>query len=509
MRRFFALVLSMLLASLGIMAGAAPASAHHNTVSGTAVCEADGTYSVTWQFRNSEAIEEYAWVSSSTPDGSAIVKDTGANPWEVTQTAWPQGPAPTASQSNVAAGATVTFRQTGIPATATRADVTINGVWTNGKTRTVGPNDNSTYYAGVQLPAGGCGQDITVKPATICGHDTDNTEWHFVITQTTEAQAPASIQVTWVGGPTSTVPLDKVTGGTAHYRTTANLNKDLQTATARILGAWTGQFNVSHGPACGSEVNNPKYTVDQKCGSISVAFTNKDIPAGPTDTKVKAVFTVKVDSDAPETIEVPAGGSATWSKSFAEDSGSHKVVVTPQGGSATTYTVETDCVVPAVPTAIIESRCVATGGAQGTVTLTNGATPQAGQSSAPVTFTVKVAGRADEQVEVAAGKSTIVVFGFPEGTGTRTVSVSADGMTPVSKEVTVDCFVPAAPQASISAACVAEGGATGTVSLTNAAVTTGDQTGAPVTFTVAVEGQATQQVVVAAGTSGTVEFDLP
>ena len=184
MRRFFALVLSMLLASLGIMAGAAPASAHHNTVSGTAVCEADGTYSVTWQLRNSEAIKEYTWVSSSTPDGSAIVKDTGANPWEVTQTAWPQGPAPTASQSNVAAGATVTFRQTGIPATATRADVTIKGVWTNGNTRTVGPNDNTTYYAGVQLPAGGCGQDITVKPATICGHDTDNTEWHFVITGT-------------------------------------------------------------------------------------------------------------------------------------------------------------------------------------------------------------------------------------------------------------------------------------------------------------------------------------
>jgi hypothetical protein len=495
MRRFFALVLSMLLASVGIIVGAAPASAHANAISGVASCQPDGTYTVTWTVENDYNSPVKAWLGSSSP---AVATVTGIGSTEATAT--------TIEASPRRPYKSTTFTQTGVPGNVGSASVSVKGKWADGYPQGGGARTDSKT---ISLPAGGCGQDIVVKAASICGHDTDNTEWHFVINQTTEAQAPTSIQVTWVGGLTAAVQLEKVTGGTAHYRTTANLTKDLQTATARIVGPWTGQFNVSHGPACGSDVNNPKYTVDEKCASIAITFTNKNIPAGPTDTKVKAVFTVKVDSGSPETIEVPVNGTVNWSKTFVEDSGTHQVVVTPRGGSATTYTVDSDCIVPAVPTAIIESKCRATGGVEGTVTVTNGAAVQEGQTSDPVTFLVKVAGQADQRVAVAAGRSETVKFGFPEGTGTRNVSVSADGMSTVSKDINVDCFVPAEPRASISARCVVEGGAQGQAVLTNAAMTSGDQTGASVTFTVEVEGQATQQVVVAAGESRTLDFGFP
>jgi hypothetical protein len=43
------------------------------------------------------------------------------------------------------------------------------------------------------------------------------------------------------------VPLEGVTGGTAHYRTTENLDSTVTEAAATIEGEF-GQFNLSHGP---------------------------------------------------------------------------------------------------------------------------------------------------------------------------------------------------------------------------------------------------------------------
>jgi hypothetical protein len=82
-------------------------------------------------------------------------------------------------------------------------------------------------------------------------HECDDTEWHFVINQLdSDVDAPATIHVTWANGNSADVPLDKVTGGVAHYRTTANLDSTVTSATAVIYDGWSGQFNLSHGP-CG------------------------------------------------------------------------------------------------------------------------------------------------------------------------------------------------------------------------------------------------------------------
>ena len=103
-------------------------------------------------------------------------------------------------------------------------------------------------------------QSISAKALT--DHECNDAEWHFVINQIdSEANAPASITVKWANGATETVPLDKFTGGVAHYTTTSNLDSQVTSATASIYDGWDGQFNLSHGP-CGTsdETSTPTNT---------------------------------------------------------------------------------------------------------------------------------------------------------------------------------------------------------------------------------------------------------
>jgi hypothetical protein len=91
-----------------------------------------------------------------------------------------------------------------------------------------------------------------ISATALTDHECNDTEWHFVITQIdTEADAPATIHVEWANGNSEDVPLDKFTGGVAHYATTDNLDSTVTSATAEIYAGWHGQFNLSHGP-CGT-----------------------------------------------------------------------------------------------------------------------------------------------------------------------------------------------------------------------------------------------------------------
>src|SRR5215216_6207257 len=57
-------------------------------------------------------------------------------------------------------------------------------------------------------------------PETLC----DSTQWHWIITGIDNPSlAPEFITVTFSIGGTVNVPLDKVTGGTAHYVSTLHL----------------------------------------------------------------------------------------------------------------------------------------------------------------------------------------------------------------------------------------------------------------------------------------------
>jgi len=89
----------------------------------------------------------------------------------------------------------------------------------------------------------------------------DTGEWHFVITQVAEEdQAPATITVSFSDGVEDgqsglwVLPLDDYTGHTAHYRLLTSyeygppFNWVYDGAATVIYGAWSGQFNLSHGP---------------------------------------------------------------------------------------------------------------------------------------------------------------------------------------------------------------------------------------------------------------------
>lgn len=92
-------------------------------------------------------------------------------------------------------------------------------------------------------------QTRAINAQALNEHGCDDSEWHFVITSVeSEELAPATIEVTWANGSTETVPLERVTGGVAHYATTSNLDSTVTSATADIYTAWDGQFNLSHGP---------------------------------------------------------------------------------------------------------------------------------------------------------------------------------------------------------------------------------------------------------------------
>ncbi|GAB4403870.1 MAG: hypothetical protein Kow00123_15320 [Anaerolineales bacterium] len=117
-------------------------------------------------------------------------------------------------------------------------------------------------------------QTITVNQGSLTGHSCDDTEWHFVITQVSpDTAAPASIEVWWYGGVHETLPLDRVTGGTAHYRWYGHFDLPVVNATAQIYPGWTGNFNLSHGPCCFHSVTVTPTSGELNCNVSSVLLT--------------------------------------------------------------------------------------------------------------------------------------------------------------------------------------------------------------------------------------------
>lgn len=137
----------------------------------------------------------------------------------------------------------------------------------------------SDAYAGVlAVPGVPCPPEAPTPPGThvkkstltdhecVSGDEDDNDEdqqgeWHFVITKTGRASAPSEIFVSWASGATETVGVWKVTGSTAHYRTTSHLDEPVSDAVAATADGWSGQFNLSHGPCfSGGVILNPPGT---------------------------------------------------------------------------------------------------------------------------------------------------------------------------------------------------------------------------------------------------------
>jgi hypothetical protein len=82
-----------------------------------------------------------------------------------------------------------------------------------------------------------------------------NTEWHFIITEIEEDQAPATILIHWIIGD-SYITLDKFQYGVAHYYLDDVMpyGSYPKSGTAEIYNGWSGVFNLCEGPAPVSEL---------------------------------------------------------------------------------------------------------------------------------------------------------------------------------------------------------------------------------------------------------------
>ena len=161
---------------------------------------------------------------------------------------------------------------------------------------------------------GGGGTVAHAAPTTInakvgTSYSCDETEWHFVITQTSAQQAPATIMVTFSDGQ-ATVPLNKVTGGTAHYYWYENLDSTVVSATAVIDSAWTGQFNLSHGP-CNTSTPTPTPTsTPTSTPSEKPSETPSEKPSEtPSKTPSETPSEKPSETPAPVPTAVPGGAN--------------------------------------------------------------------------------------------------------------------------------------------------------------------------------------------------------
>jgi len=171
-----------------------------------------------------------------------------------------------------------------------------------------------------------------IEAKALGDHSCDSTEWHFVITQISDASlAPSSISVSWENGSSADIALSKFTGGTAHYSTGSNLDSPVTGASAMIYSSWNGQFNLSHGPCptptptktevptdtpeiptntpTSTETNTPTMTLTATAtatstGTVTATFTPTNTLT-PTSTSTGTITATSKPTNTPKVTETP------------------------------------------------------------------------------------------------------------------------------------------------------------------------------------------------------------
>lgn len=170
-------------------------------------------------------------------------------------------------------------------------------------------------------------------------------------------------------------------------------------------------------PSC----RQPSAAVAASCQSQGgvVSLTN----AGPQSVD----FLVQVNSDAPTTVTVAGNSSATHNVGLTEGE-TATVTVTAPGMDDVVESITLDCQKPAA--AVANSDCAKSGI---DVTLSN----TGGES--PVTFSVQKGSGTPASVVVGAGATVVHNVAMAEDE-TATITVTAPGMTTVTKTVTRNCI---------------------------------------------------------------------
>jgi hypothetical protein len=205
---------------------------------------------------------------------------------------------------------TPTRTPTGVPSTATRPPVTATtppaptattpppptGTTPPAPTATTPPPPPPTATTPPAPTATIPGDNKTIYAQALLSHDCNASEWHFIINQVDDSHSPpGSIRVKWDNGVTLTIPLTTVSGGAAHYYTTAFLGNTVVEASTSIYKLWTGQFVLSHGP----------------CGPTATNTPAPGTSPSPTPSRTPTVGPSPTNTPGPPTATVPPSPTAT------------------------------------------------------------------------------------------------------------------------------------------------------------------------------------------------------
>lgn len=156
---------------------------------------------------------------------------------------------------------------------------------------------------------------------------------HFVINQVKDASsAPASIVVQTDGG-SYIVPLEKFTGGVAHYTVTFGSAGELvQSATTTIYSAWDGRFNLSHYLV--EAVVTPTPTPTPTPSATPTPTPTKTPTPSPTPTSTPSATSTPTASSTP--TATPTGTSSVIPSSTPSSSPSATTPAPTKSSSAPT-----------------------------------------------------------------------------------------------------------------------------------------------------------------------------
>jgi hypothetical protein len=211
-------------------------------------------------------------------------------------------------------------------------------------------------------------QQISVNSGSLSSHECNADEWHFVINQIdVEANAPATIHVTWANGSSADLTLAKFTGGVAHYFSFANLNSTVTSATATIYDGWSGSFNLSHGP-CGTPTTTttttttPTTTTTTPTTTTTTPTTTTTTPTTTTTTPTTTTTTPTTTTTTPTTTTTtPGGGGGGGTTTTTPPASTTPITTPPIVAPTTVHNTSTTATAEVLPTTVRPGKLAFTG----------------------------------------------------------------------------------------------------------------------------------------------------
>ena len=275
LRRLIAGGCTVVLLIVGVqLLGTTAASAHSNNVSGSGVCQSNGTYTVTWTITNDYDLTETATVNSHAPSGSSLSTNSV-----------------NLAKSSVA-GHSATISQTGIAGNVTSASLNVQGHW----------SDNYSQADGGSVSLGG-----TCQPT----HTPTAPTWTNGKCDSNFNQVSPTITIPTDAGVSYTIDTQQRNAGT--YQVSAGQHTvEATSSTLTLLKPTSWTFTLDAAPGdCNTETTPVVPTVTQsKCDG-------NHQPTNPTLNLPSTLgITYSVNKSAPysagETVLVTAAASAGY-----------------------------------------------------------------------------------------------------------------------------------------------------------------------------------------------------